>query len=115
MVRKKPLMPRREGALVFALKICGAVCRIRTGEFIVQQNGIGIVHDAQVMFPEPRTVIRFFVISGLESLIKAAKRVPGLSWRQQEGARAVVDVATEHIHSCERIVATPMTEARTIA
>src|SRR5262249_43244185 len=48
---------------------------------------------------------------GFELLIEAFELFPDVTWRQQKSSGAVVNVAAEHVHRRERIVASAVTEA----
>src|SRR6266699_2423825 len=109
------LMPNTENALVLALEVGGAGPGIGARELIMEEDGIGIVHDAQPLFPKARAVVRLFVICGLESLIEAAKFFPNSARCRQKGPGTGMDVTAEHVHRGERIISPSVTQARTVA
>src|SRR5262245_39718991 len=75
---------------------------------------VRVVDHAEPSLPQAHAVVGFFVICGLEILVKAAKFIPHLTRGQKERTRAVIHVPPEHVCRCERIVAAAVPEARTI-
>src|SRR5262245_7690181 len=80
------LMSCGKDPLMLALKVRRCCCRIRTGEFVMQQNGVWVVNHAPVPRPKSSTVVRFFVICRLEYFVKAAQFFPKGPRSQQKRA-----------------------------
>src|SRR5690349_12443061 len=104
-------MARSEDFLVIALKVGCGFRGVGAREFIMKKDGIRIVHNSKPALPQASAVIRFFVVSGFEGFIETPRLFPDFSWCEQKRARAVVDIAAEHVHRGKRIVATAITQA----
>src|SRR5215475_3737248 len=108
-------MARRENCPVFALKVGCLLRGVGTRKLVVKQHRVRVVDNSQPFLPESRAVVRFLVVSRFEPFVEAAELFPYFSGRQQKCARTVIDIAPEHVHRCERVVASSVAEARSIA
>src|SRR5437867_5369021 len=107
-------MPRGKHPLVIPLEIGCALYGVGACELVVQENRVGIVDNAQPLFPKTRAVIGFLVICGLENLVETTQPLPGRAWREQECAGTVIHIAAEHVHRCEWVITAAVTQARSV-
>ena len=84
------------------------------GEFEVQRHRRRLVHHAPTRLPHPHAVVGVLVVGGLKLIIEAAQRLEQPPRRQQEGARAVVDVTAKGVHGRERRIAAPVARSGAI-
>src|SRR5438067_2411705 len=68
-----------------------------------------------MLFPYTSAVIRLLVIGWFETLVETAQFFPYASRRQQERARAVIDIALEHVHGRGWIIASAVAQARSVS
>src|SRR5262249_18734603 len=114
LVFQKMWMALREYCLI--LRLTGdRAFRRRTGELIVNDNRVRVVNDAQTVLPQARAVVCFFVVGRSEYFREAAKLIPCGSSREQESSRAVIDIASKHVHRRKRIVAAAVPQTGSVA